>query len=91
MPTGEERQGAAPQAAAPAPAVELRRIDKRFGAVRANRDVSLAVAPGTIHGIEALVDAAKLDRRGTGCRRRVLPLVPGRHRVYFAGQSPSVT
>ena len=33
------------------PAVELRRIDKRFGAVHANRDVSLAVAPGTIHGI----------------------------------------
>ena len=34
-----------------APAVELRRIDKRFGAVHANRDVSLAIAPGTIHGI----------------------------------------
>ena len=34
-----------------APAVELRRIDKRFGAVHANRDVSLSVAPGTIHGI----------------------------------------
>ena len=33
------------------PAVELRRIDKRFGAVHANRDVSLAIAPGTIHGI----------------------------------------
>ena len=32
-------------------AVELRRIDKRFGAVHANRDVSLEVAPGTIHGI----------------------------------------
>ncbi len=34
-----------------APAVELRGIDKRFGAVHASRDVSLAVAPGTIHGI----------------------------------------
>ena len=45
----EERRGAAPEAAAPA--VELRRIDKRFGAVHANREVSLAVAPGTIHGI----------------------------------------
>ena len=33
------------------PAVELRRIDKRFGAVHANREVTLAVAPGTIHGI----------------------------------------
>ena len=34
-----------------APAVELRRIDKRFGAIHANRDVSLSIAPGTIHGI----------------------------------------
>ena len=34
-----------------APAVELRGIDKRFGDVHANRDVSLAVRPGTIHGI----------------------------------------
>src|SRR3954447_2228258 len=33
------------------PAIELRHIDKRFGAVPANRDVSLAVARGTIHGI----------------------------------------
>jgi general nucleoside transport system ATP-binding protein len=32
-------------------AIELRQIGKRFGAVRANRDVSLAVARGTIHGI----------------------------------------
>ncbi|MDE0307457.1 MAG: ABC transporter ATP-binding protein [Albidovulum sp.] len=34
-----------------APAIELRNISKSFGAVRANRDISLAVAPGTIHGI----------------------------------------
>src|SRR5215211_3617016 len=33
------------------PAIELRHIDKRFGAVQANRDVSLAVERGTIHGI----------------------------------------
>ena len=33
------------------PAIELRHIDKRFGAVHANRDVNLAVAAGTIHGI----------------------------------------
>ncbi|MGH6891331.1 MAG: ABC transporter ATP-binding protein [Dongiaceae bacterium] len=32
-------------------AIELRHIDKRFGPVHANRDVSLAVAKGTIHGI----------------------------------------
>jgi general nucleoside transport system ATP-binding protein len=33
------------------PAIELRHIEKRFGAVHANRKVSLAVRPGTIHGI----------------------------------------
>jgi general nucleoside transport system ATP-binding protein len=33
------------------PAVELRHIDKRFGAVHANRDVSLSIAPGSITGI----------------------------------------
>jgi simple sugar transport system ATP-binding protein len=32
-------------------AIELRGIDKRFGAVHANRDVSLRVERGTIHGI----------------------------------------
>jgi simple sugar transport system ATP-binding protein len=32
-------------------AVELRNIDKSFGAVRANRSVSLRVAKGSIHGI----------------------------------------
>ena len=33
------------------PAVALRGIDKRFGAVQANRKVSLEVARGSIHGI----------------------------------------
>ncbi|MEM6988453.1 MAG: ABC transporter ATP-binding protein [Pseudomonadota bacterium] len=33
------------------PAIELRGIDKRFGAVHANRNVNLSVAPGSIHGI----------------------------------------
>ncbi len=33
------------------PAIELAGISKRFGAVAANRDVSLAVAVGSIHGI----------------------------------------
>ncbi|MEO3432197.1 ABC transporter ATP-binding protein [Inquilinus sp. CAU 1745] len=33
------------------PAIELIDINKSFGPVRANRDVSLSVAPGTIHGI----------------------------------------
>ncbi|MEK0083326.1 ABC transporter ATP-binding protein [Benzoatithermus flavus] len=38
-------QGAVP------PAVELRGIDKRFGAVHANKAVDLVVPAGTIHGI----------------------------------------
>ena len=33
------------------PAIELIHIDKRFGSVHANKDVSLAIAPGSIHGI----------------------------------------
>ena len=49
MPSREVPRSAVTQSGAPA--VELRRIDKRFGAVQANRDVSLEVAPGTIHGI----------------------------------------
>ena len=34
-----------------APAIELRGISKSFGPVQANRDISLTVQPGTIHGI----------------------------------------
>ncbi len=33
------------------PAIELIGIDKRFGAVHANKDVSLAIGQGSIHGI----------------------------------------
>lgn len=36
---------------AQAAALELRHIEKRFGQVHANRDVNLAIAGGTIHGI----------------------------------------
>ena len=35
----------------PQPAVAMRNIEKRFGAVHANRDVQLTVAAGTVHGI----------------------------------------
>ena len=38
-------------ATASPPAVAMRHIDKRFGAVHANRDVHLRVAAGTVHGI----------------------------------------
>ena len=36
---------------APAGAIDLVGIDKRFGAVRANRSIDLSVAKGSIHGI----------------------------------------
>ena len=42
---------APPRTAAERVAIALRGINKRFGAVQANRDVSLAVAQGSIHGI----------------------------------------
>jgi simple sugar transport system ATP-binding protein len=34
-----------------APAIELRGISKSFGPVQANKDISLRIMPGTIHGI----------------------------------------
>ncbi|MGA7268961.1 MAG: ATP-binding cassette domain-containing protein, partial [Aestuariivirga sp.] len=33
------------------PAIELIGIDKRFGPVHANKDVTLAIGQGSIHGI----------------------------------------
>ncbi|WP_146586417.1 ABC transporter ATP-binding protein [Puniceibacterium confluentis] len=35
----------------PAPAIELKGISKAFGPVQANKDISIRVMPGTIHGI----------------------------------------
>ncbi len=43
-----ERQATA---APPVPAIELRGISKAFGPVQANKDISIRVAKGTIHGI----------------------------------------
>jgi simple sugar transport system ATP-binding protein len=34
-----------------APAIELQGISKAFGPVQANKDISIRVMPGTIHGI----------------------------------------
>jgi len=45
---GGRRQG---RSAEPVPAVQLRHIDKRFGTVHANRDVSLIITAGSITGI----------------------------------------
>ena len=54
---GPDRPAGRPAAAAPnahpdaPPAIELRGISKAFGPVEANKDVSIRVMPGTIHGI----------------------------------------
>ncbi|MEO1238554.1 MAG: ATP-binding cassette domain-containing protein, partial [Pseudomonadota bacterium] len=45
-----EGPSAAPSAHS-VPAIELKGISKSFGPVRANKDISLSVMPGTIHGI----------------------------------------
>ena len=47
MPGGTTSGGAA----SAAPAIELRGISKAFGPVQANKDISIRVMPGTIHGI----------------------------------------
>ena len=49
--TGGLRKSAAPRAGRDVPALEVVGIQKWFGSVHANDDVSVAVAPGTIHGI----------------------------------------
>ena len=47
--TSGRQETAAP--ATSAPAIELRGISKAFGPVRANKDISISVAKGAIHGI----------------------------------------
>ena len=46
------------------PVIELRGIHKRFGGVHANQDVSLAVQPGTIHGVVGENGAGKSTLMG---------------------------
>jgi simple sugar transport system ATP-binding protein len=48
MDANETRAGRPDSAA---PAIELRGISKAFGPVQANKDISIRVSPGTIHGI----------------------------------------
>lgn len=49
--TGAQTTEARQDTAALAPAIELRGISKAFGPVQANKDISIRVMPGTIHGI----------------------------------------
>ena len=54
------------------PALELRGIDKRFGAVHANRALSLSIARGSIHGL--------IGENGAG-KSTVMNIVYGFHRA----------
>ena len=54
------------------PAIELRGIDKRFGAVHANRAISFAVAKGSIHGV--------VGENGAG-KSTLMNIVYGFHRA----------
>jgi general nucleoside transport system ATP-binding protein len=69
-----------------APVIELRGIDKWFGQVHANRDVSLAVRAGTIHGIVGENGAGKSTLMGVlyGYYR------PDRGRILVRGQPAAI-
>ncbi|HEY1764272.1 MAG TPA: ATP-binding cassette domain-containing protein, partial [Opitutaceae bacterium] len=58
--------------AAQTPALELKAIDKRFGAVHANRSVSLKVARGSVHGL--------IGENGAG-KSTLMNIVFGFHRA----------
>ena len=77
-----------PSSASPSvPALELRAIDKRFGSVHANRTVSFAVAPGSIHGL--------IGENGAG-KSTLMNIVYGFHRadsgeIRVNGRSVEIT
>src|SRR5436853_4682614 len=54
------------------PALELRGIDKRFGAVHANKAISLSVARGSVHGL--------IGENGAG-KSTLMNIVYGFHRA----------
>jgi len=54
------------------PALELRGIDKSFGPVHANRDITLAVARGSVHGL--------IGENGAG-KSTLMNIVYGFHRA----------
>ena len=51
MSRADQHVGGRRDAAPGTPAIELRGISKAFGTVQANKDISIKVMPGTIHGI----------------------------------------
>ena len=79
------RVGAAGSVTAP-PVIELRGIDKWFGEVHANQDISLAIRAGTIHGIIGENGAGKSTLMGIlyGYHR------PDRGEILVRGQPAAI-
>jgi simple sugar transport system ATP-binding protein len=71
----------------PAPAIELVGISKAFGPVQANKDISIRVMPGTIHGI--------IGENGAG-KSTLMSILYGFYKadageVFIAGQKTAIT
>jgi len=70
-----------------APAIELRGISKAFGPVQANKDISIRVMPGTIHGI--------IGENGAG-KSTLMSILYGFYRadsgeIFIKGEKASIT
>ncbi|MEM6940399.1 MAG: ABC transporter ATP-binding protein [Pseudomonadota bacterium] len=70
-----------------APAIELKGISKAFGPVQANKDISIRVMPGTIHGI--------IGENGAG-KSTLMSILYGFYKadageIFIAGQKTTIT
>jgi simple sugar transport system ATP-binding protein len=70
-----------------APAIELKGISKAFGPVQANRNISIRVMPGTIHGI--------IGENGAG-KSTLMSILYGFYKadageIFIGGQKASIT
>ncbi|AXI47737.1 heme ABC transporter ATP-binding protein [Sulfitobacter sp. SK012] len=75
------------QAETPAPAIELKGISKAFGPVQANKDISIRVMPGTIHGI--------IGENGAG-KSTLMSILYGFYKadageIFIAGNKANIT
>lgn len=80
-------EGAAPSSpATPPPAIKLVGISKAFGPVQANKDISISVQPGTIHGI--------IGENGAG-KSTLMSILYGFYKadkgeIYISGQKTEI-
>ncbi|MFU8824901.1 ATP-binding cassette domain-containing protein, partial [Yoonia sp.] len=70
-----------------APAIELKGISKAFGPVQANKDISIRVMPGTIHGI--------IGENGAG-KSTLMSILYGFHKadkgeIFIRGEKVNIT